>query len=30
MKIFKKILRVFLVLMIVAVIGYFIFTGCHV
>lgn len=30
MKIYKKLLRILLVLTITAVIGYFIFTGCHV
>lgn len=30
MKIFKRILRILVVLLIIAVTGYFIFTGCHV
>lgn len=30
MKIFKRILQILAVLLIAAVIGYFIFTGCHV
>ncbi len=30
MKIFKKVLRILLVLLIAAIIGYFVFTGCEV